>query len=62
MYDGSPFVDLVVFDVPKNLLVPRIVPVGEVPHWNKLKMKNKGAGRHESLWIHKAFKFASTWI
>ena len=25
-------------------------------------MKSKGTRRHESLWIHKAFEFASTWI
>ena len=54
--------DLVIFDVPENLPIPGIVPVGEVPHWNKLKMKSKGLGIHESPWIHKAFEFASTWI
>ena len=54
--------DLVIFDVPKNLPVPEIVLVGEVLHWNKLKMKKKGTRRHESPWIHKAFEFASTWI
>ena len=61
-YDGSPLVDLVIFDVPENLPVPRIVLVGEILHWNKPKMKSKGTGRHESPWIHKAFEFVSTWI
>ena len=39
--------DLVIFYVPENLPVPRIIPAGKVPHWNKLKMKSKGRGRHE---------------
>ena len=58
--DGSHLVDLVIFDVPENLPVPRIILAGEVPHWNKLKMKSKGTRRHELPWIHKAFEFAST--
>ena len=33
-----------------------------MPHWNKLKIRSKGPGKHESLWIHKAFEFASTWL
>ena len=60
--DRSPLVDLVIFDVPENLPVPGIIPAGEVPYWNKLKMRSKGPGRHESPWIHKAFEFASTWL
>ena len=60
--DRSPLVDLVIFDVPENLPVPEIIPAGEVPHWNKLKMRSKGPGRHKSPWIHKAFEFASTWL
>ena len=60
--DGSPLVDLVIFDVPENLLVRGIIPAGEVPHWNKLKMRSKGPGKHESPWIHKAFEFANTWL
>ena len=60
--NGSPLVDLVIFDVPENLPVPGIIPAGEVPHWNKLKMKSKCPGRHESPWIHRAFEFASTWL
>ena len=43
--DGSPLVDLVIFDVLENLLVPGIIPAGEVPHWNKLKMRSKGLGK-----------------
>ena len=60
--DGSPLVDLVIFYVPENLPVLGIIRAGEVPHWNKLKMKSKGPGRHELPWIHKGFEFASTWI
>ena len=60
--DGSLLVDLVIFDVPENLPVPGIIPAGEVPHWNKLKMRSKGPGKNESPWIHKAFEFASTWL
>ena len=30
--DGSPFVDLVIFDVPENLPVLGTIPAGEVPH------------------------------
>ena len=60
--DESPLVDLVIFDVPENLLVPGIIPASEVPHWNKLKMRSKGPGKHESPWIHKAFEFANTWL
>ena len=60
--DGSPLADLVIFDVPENLPVPGIIPAGKVPHWNKLKMRSKGPGRHESPWIHRAFEFASTWL
>ena len=60
--DRSPLVDLVIFDVPENLLVLGIIHAGEVPHWNKLKMRSKGPGRHESPWIHRAFEFASTWL
>ena len=60
--NGSPLVDLVIVDVPENLPVPGIIPTGEVPHWNKPKMRSKGPGKHESPWIHKAFEFASTWL
>ena len=60
--DGSPLVDLVIFDVPENLPVPGIIPADEVPHWNKLKIRSKGPGRHKSPWIHRAFEFASTWL
>ena len=31
-YDRSPLMDLVIFDVPENLLVHGIVPAGEVLH------------------------------
>ena len=60
--DGLPLMDLVIFDVPKNLLVPGILPAGEVLHWNKLKIKSKNNGRQESPWIHKVFEFANTWL
>ena len=46
--DGSPLVDLVIFDVLENLPVPGILPAGEVLHWNKLKIKTKSNGRQES--------------
>ena len=60
--DGSPLVDLVIFDVPENLPVLGIIPAGEVPHWNKLRMRSKGPGRQESPWIHRVFEFANTWL
>ena len=60
--DGSPLVDLVVFDIPENLPVPGIQPTGEVPPWNQLKIRTKSNRRQESPWIHKAFEFASTWL
>ena len=60
--NGSPLVDLVIFDVPKNLPVPGFIPAGEVPHWNKLKIRSKGPSKHELPWIHKVFEFASTWL
>jgi hypothetical protein len=60
--DGSPLVDLVIFDVPENLPVPGILPAGEIPHWNKLKLNTKSNGRQESPWIHRAFEFASAWL
>ena len=43
--DGSPLVDLVIFDVLENLPVPGILPTGEVPHWNKLKIRSKSNRR-----------------
>ena len=60
--DKSPLLDLVIFDVLENLPVPGIIPAGEVPHWNKLKMRSNGPGGHKLPWIHKAFEFASTWL
>ena len=45
--DGSPLVDLIIFDIPENLLVLGILPAGEVPHWNKLKIRSKSNGRQE---------------
>ena len=60
--DGLLLMDLVIFEVPKNLPVLGILLAGEVLHWNKLKIKSKSNGRQESPWIHKVFEFASTWL
>ena len=60
--DGLPLIDLVIFDVLENLPVPGILLAGEVPHWNKLKIRSKSNGRQESPQIHRAFEFISTWL
>ena len=39
--DGSPLMDLVIFDVPENLPISGILPTSEVLHWNKLKIRSK---------------------